>query len=217
MTLSSNEKSVCVFDFDGTLVDSMGGFADLAAELCSEHYGLPKAQARLNYLSTSGLPFFQQLEVLWPGDRRNSRVSDLFEARKKQDYFSSPYFSEVPEAIDRLRKKGIKTVISSNNGQGVVEEYLQDKPRPRFDLVLGLKANFEKGRDHFQKIIEHYSVEPQQLLFIGDSLHDAHKALEFGVDFVARLGTFSRVEFETVAPSVRTVNNFDELTRMLCR
>ncbi|HEX5033568.1 MAG TPA: HAD hydrolase-like protein, partial [bacterium] len=114
-------KSVCVFDFDGTLVDSMSGFADLAAELMAEQFGLDRETARQDYLRTSGLPFFQQMETLRPGDSRNAEVAGRFEAAKQADYFERPYFSEVPAAIDELQEHGIRAVVSSNNGQEIVE------------------------------------------------------------------------------------------------
>lgn len=210
-------KSVCVFDFDGTLVDSMGGFADLAADLMAEHFDIDREKAREDYLRTSGLPFFQQLESLRSGDARNAKVAELFEAAKQADYFDRPFFSEVPEAIDQLQVHGIRAVVSSNNGQEIVEEYLQKKAKPRFDLVLGFKKNFAKGRAHFDKVLAHFGQEAKDMLFVGDSLHDAQQAVEFGVDFVGRVGTFSAAQFQAVHPGLRTVRGLDELTRVLCR
>lgn len=210
-------KSVCVFDFDGTLVDSMSGFADLAAALMVEHFAVTREEARQDYLRTSGLPFFQQLESLRPGDPRNAKVAELFEAAKQADYFERPFFVEVPAAIDTLQEHGIRAVVSSNNGQEIVEEYLQKKARPRFDLVLGFKRNFAKGKAHFDKVLDHFGLQAKDMLFVGDSLHDAQKAAEFGVDFVGRVGTFSATQFQTVHPELRTIRGLDELTRALCR
>jgi phosphoglycolate phosphatase len=210
-------KSVCVFDFDGTLVDSMNGFADLAAELMAEHFGVAPEEARQDYLRTSGLPFFQQLETLRPGDPRNAEVAELFEAAKQADYFERPFFSEVPAAIDALQEHGIRAVVSSNNGQEIVEEYLQKKTKPQFDLVLGFKKNFSKGKAHFDKVLAHFGLQAKDMLFVGDSLHDAQQAVEFGVDFVGRVGTFSAAQFQAVHPELRTVRGLDELTRVLCR
>jgi len=210
-------KSVCVFDFDGTLVDSMGGFAELAADLMAEHFGIPRDTARLDYLRTSGLPFFQQLEALRPGEAQNSKVAELFEAGKQADYFDRPFFSEVPSAIDELQERGIRAVVSSNNGQELVEEYLQKKAKPRFDLVLGFKKNFSKGKAHFDRVLAHFGLQTKDMLFVGDSLHDAQQAAEFGVDFVGRVGTFSAAQFQEVHPELRTVRGLDELTRVLCK
>jgi len=211
------QKKVCVFDFDGTLVDSMGAFADLAAELIAETYGVSSVQAREDYLRTSGLPFFQQLEALFPEDSRNAQVADDFEVRKKEDYFVRPFFEEVPEAIAGLQERGVRAVISSNNGQELVEEYLGRRPEARFDLVLGFKQGFSKGKAHFEKVLRHFDLEASDLLFVGDSLHDARQALDFGVDFVGRLGTFEASQFLEVDPRARTVHGLDQLMGVLCK
>lgn len=210
-------KSVCVFDFDGTLVDSMGGFADLAAGLIAESYGVSSETARSGYLRTSGLPFFQQLEALFPGDARNSAVAADFEARKQSDYFNRPFFREVPQAISELRRRGVRAVVSSNNGQEIVEAYLERRPEARFDLVLGFQKGFSKGRAHFQKVMEHFSADPDEILFVGDSLHDARQALEFGVDFVGRVGTFRSEQFREVHPQAPTIRGLNELMEVLCK
>ncbi|KAB2838978.1 HAD family hydrolase [bacterium] len=214
---SPHKKSVCVFDFDGTLVDSMGGFADLAAQLIAEAYEMPREEAREAYLRTSGLPFFQQLEVLFPGDVRNAATAAAFEARKQEDYFGRPFFADVPTAIAGLQERGLRAVVSSNNGQELVEAYLERRSKPRFDLVLGFKKGFAKGKAHFERVLAHFGLKASEMLFVGDSLHDARQALEFGVDFVGRVGTFRQEQFQQVHPRAATVRGLDELMGVLCK
>lgn len=214
---SPRKKSVCVFDFDGTLVDSMGGFADLAGELISDSYDLSRGEAREAYLRTSGLPFFQQLEVLFPADARNAPIAAAFEARKQDGYFVRPFFEDVPPAIAGLQEQGLRAVVSSNNGQELVEAYLERRPEARFDLVLGFKDGFSKGKAHFEKVLAHFGLEASDMLFVGDSLHDAQQALEFGVDFVGRVGTFRKEQFQKVHPRAATVRGLDELMGVLCK
>jgi phosphoglycolate phosphatase len=212
-----HSKSVCIFDFDGTLVDSMGDLADLAAKLVERHYSISYAQAREHYLRTSGLPFSEQLQVIFPNHSSNPGVAAMFEEKKQERYFSRPYFKEVPQAVERLRESGVRVVISSNNGQKLVETFLEKKARPKFDLVLGFLEGFSKGRDHFQKVLEHFDLDIEAALFVGDSLHDAKKAFEFGIDFVGRVGTFSQKQFQKFDPQLQTVEGLDELIGVLCK
>jgi len=213
------DKAVGIFDFDGTLVDSMGAFADLAADLMERAYSLPWNQARQNYLDTSGLPFFQQLECLFPGNDSNASVARAFEEQKKQNYHKSAYFQEVPEAIGRLQSQGLRVVVSSNNGQKLVEEFLKNPkgPKMEFDLVLGFREGFAKGPDHFDKILKHFGQPVEQAFFVGDSLQDAQKAVNFGIDFVGKLGTFDRESFQENYPQVPLVSDLRELTEVVCK
>jgi len=216
---SPSPKKVCIFDFDGTLVDSMGGFADLAAILMNKAYGLALGDARKKYLKTSGLPFFQQLESLFPGHGANKTVASNFEKQKQQQYWDRPFFCEVPAAIKDLQESGVRVVISSNNGQEIVEEFLekQPHPKPNFDLVLGFREGFAKGPAHFEKVLDHFEVSHEEALFIGDSLHDAQKALHFGLDFVGRAGTFTKQRFEESYPDLPVVTDLTELVEVVCK
>lgn len=212
-------KSVCIFDFDGTLVDSMGSFANLAAELIEASYGVPSSKAREDYLRTSGLPFFEQLESLFPGDPQNQKVAASFEERKRISYLRSTFFQEVPEAIGQLKNLDILTVVSSNNGQEIVEDFLENcpSPKPAFDLVLGYREGFGKGPAHFKWILGHFGISISEAVFVGDSLQDAKKAQNFGVDFVGRVGTFSRRQFQENFPQVPVVEDLRELLEVVCR
>jgi beta-phosphoglucomutase-like phosphatase (HAD superfamily) len=68
-----------LFDMDGTLVDTMQVFADVAAGVMVKHHGLDRARARAAYLATSGIPFFQQLEVIVPGHAGHAAAAAEFE------------------------------------------------------------------------------------------------------------------------------------------
>lgn len=213
----SIRKSLCIFDFDGTLVDSMTSFADLAASLISQHFDLNPAQARQAYLDTSGLPFYQQLEILFPKHVKNHEVSELFESNKRKDYLEKPLFKDVESGLTRLRKNKIRVAISSNNSHELVEQYLAKKNNFPSDLVLGYRKDFAKGRQHFDHILNFFDVAPSEALFVGDSQQDGKKALDYGLDFVGRVGTVSDQEFQTLSPQIKTVNNLHELAEWLCK
>ena len=211
-------KSVCLFDFDGTLVDSMGAFADLAARLMVESYGMDRQVARQEYLRTSGLPFCFQLEEIFPDHPKNIQVAEKFEATKQEGYWSAPFFGEVLSALKALQESGVRTAVSSNNGQEVVERYLAVQGAADcFDLVLGYRPGFSKGKEHFAEVLRYFGVSAGDVLFVGDSLHDGEKAKDFGFDFVGRAGTFSRERFQEVFPGVTVVEDLLGLAEVLCR
>ncbi len=73
-----DKVKLVVFDLDGTLVDTMGSFANHAATLMERHYGLLHETGYSQYMKTSGLPFKQQLEVLFPRNHKNASVAHQF-------------------------------------------------------------------------------------------------------------------------------------------
>ena len=203
-------KEVIIFDFDGTVVDSMNTFADLAARVMPKYYPVDGAVARSLYLDTSGLPFFQQLELLFPNHQANATASEEFERLKLDIYFDRPLFQDAVETMERLRERGIKSVVSSNNFQNLVENFVS-RSGINFDLVLGYRPNFEKGQDHFTYVEQKMGIGREAMAFVGDSIKDGERALHYGVDFIGKEGIFSREQFSSRFPGTTTISSLSEL------
>ncbi len=209
-----NGKKVCVFDFDGTIVDSMNRFADLAGKIIEELYGMPYEQARMRYIETSGLPFCQQIEMIFPNNPKNKTAVERFEKEKLTSYYTESVFEDVPATLQYLKKKGIKTVVSSNNYQDVVEKFVSKAGLP-FDMTLGFKENFAKGKDHFKYIMNKWNLSPDEILFIGDSVKDAERAKDSEVAFIGRTGMFKREDFDKAYPGTPAIDSLSALKRFL--
>ncbi len=210
----SNAKAV-IFDFDGTLVDTMGGFADLAADIMHRRFGTPIERARHSYLETSGLPFRQQLEIIYPDDARNDEASREFEAAKQETFFSETFADDVKRTISQLRQRGYLVMVSSNNRQDLVDRFVAREPEVQFHEVLGARQDFFKGHDHFEYIRRKFGIGEDEMVFIGDSLKDAERAISSHVRFVGKLGTFDKTDFETQFPGVATISNISDLPKVI--
>ena len=200
-----------LFDFDGTLVDTMEGFADIAGEVIHQfHPEISFEEARRRYLETSGVPFFQQLEIILPGDPTNSKKAAIFEETKKEGFFRSTFSEEVRFVITQLRERGILVGVSSNNFQYLIEQFIE-REGLQFDIVLGFKDGFEKGEHHFEYVLHHFQLKKDELTFVGDSLKDAEKAISNGIAFIGLCGTFTKEQFLDKYPTIITINSLQEL------
>ncbi|HVU53060.1 MAG TPA: HAD hydrolase-like protein [Polyangia bacterium] len=204
---------VLLCDLDGTLIDSMPTLADLATEVMESVYGTPRILARELYLATCGLPFIKQLEDIYPGDPRNQGASDLFEGRKpaRCDVIRMP--QETRRALERLRGQGVRIAVSSNNGVANVETFARNAGFP-FDLVLGFGDGLAKGRPHIDASARKFGVGRQEMLFVGDSLHDGEIAEREGIPFVGLATTFSPERFTLRFPRVPVIRRFAALPEL---
>lgn len=205
---------VVIFDFDGTIVDSMSFLVEVAAGLLSSRYGMDPDRARQAYIDTTGLPFVKQMEIIAPGDSRNRETVAAFEARKRESLLDFSLFPDAPGAVRRIRQSGIKACVSSGNYEELIAEVLEVRGL-EFDLVMGFRPGFEKGIDHFRFAMGTFGATADQVLFVGDSKKDGLAARSAGVRFIARAGLLSAEEFADALPGVLVIDTLYEMIPVL--
>ena len=205
-----------MFDLDGTLIDTMDGFADLAAEIMAARHGMTAAQGRRRYLETSGIPFRQQLEVIHPGHVANQPASDEFEQRKRAVCDAATMSDQTVAALERMRAAGMKLIVSSNSAQHFVDEFAA-RAAFRFDIALGFDAaaGLAKGLPHVLHTCTALGLRRDDIVFCGDSLKDGELACSCEIAFVGRLGTFTRDEFRRWDPNAAVVDDVHALALLL--
>lgn len=210
MTTRPTPVNALVFDFDGTIVDSMSAFADIAAQVMPRRLPIDAATARQRYLETSGIPFFQQLELLFPNHAANAATAKEFEETKLAGYFDEPLFDDAAETIRHLREHGIRVAVSSNNFQELVDRFVA-RAGIAFDLVCGFRDGFAKGEEHFAHIEQRFGVDRGRIAFVGDSLKDGERAAASGIAFIGKTGIFTREQFAEHFPGAQVIAHLAEL------
>ena len=203
---------VLLCDLDGTLIDTMPILADLATDVLHEMYGMPRGLARDMYLGTSGLPFIRQLDTICPGDPRNAAASARFEASKPARCNSARMTADTRRTLAELQRRGTRIVVSSNNGSENVAAFVSTS-NFAFDLVLGYDGKgLAKGRPHIERATRAFGITRNEMVFVGDSLHDGEIAEREGLRFVGVAGTFSRERFALRFPGHPVVDRLGEVS-----
>jgi len=208
-----SDKKVMLFDFDGTLVDTMGVYQEFVRSILSEYPDIDLDKAMIAYLETSGLPFSQQLRMIFPekNDLFWDEVNKKFEEKKIKMLESVTLNVGVEDALVKLKHDGKKLALSSSTKQALVDRTFS-KYADLFDLVLGFREpSFGKGAAHFGEVMKYFAVGPSEIVFIGDSLKDQSIARDFNVPFIAKIGTFSRERFLAVDSDVQCIDSISDL------
>lgn len=210
-------KLIC-FDLDGTLVDTMQLYADVAAELLSARYEIDQAEARSQYLATCGLPFVRQVDlIVGKNPNRNSETVEIFEEKKLEATKDVRMASDDRAVLEALVKKGYLLAISSNNTQENVDRFIRQEKLQDLIQTYGLgfiSGRHGKGEEHFSLLSEVTDTPRDRMLFVADGLKDAEIAQKCRVDFVGKLGTFRREDFEARGVSC-VVTHLKELLDLL--
>ncbi len=204
-----------IFDLDGTLVDSMELYAEKAADLISCHYGVDRDEAKRVYLQTSGIPFIDQLEILFPGNPVNRKVAEIFERWKGSLVRDLKMDPEGADVIRTIKSRNITTAVSSNNLQRYVEEIVKSAGVEP-DFILGWDGeNFKKGEPHIRFLEERTHIPRENFLMVGDSPNDLKIARGCGINFIALTRGFSEEEFKSIDPNVKTIRKLRDLLSLI--
>lgn len=209
---------VVIFDWDGTLVDSVEHIADSLHQAATE-LGYP-ARERAAYRDIIGLGIIEALEVLYPELNRNE-IQDVREGYAR--YFfarkTTPVnvFAGMAELLADLRTSGRGCAVATG------------KSRKGLDVALassGLGSHFEVTRcaDEtrskpdplmLDEIIRHYGIAPSDAVMVGDSRYDLDMARRFDMPAVGvEWGVHDRAELGRYSP-VGVVSSVAELRGLL--
>ncbi|MFW9905996.1 MAG: HAD family hydrolase [Candidatus Thorarchaeota archaeon] len=203
-----------MFDFDGTIVDSMPFLENNAIFLLTSHYRLSEKEAQKKYRDTTGLPFLQQMEIIAP-EKDNTQIIDEFEKMKLERIYEQKLFPNSYKVLEELKASKYLLGISSGTIESIIVEYLHKQCLNFVDDILGWRPGFEKGKDHFDFVKAKYKLSSSNVVFIGDSLNDAKRAKSENIHFIGKKGMFHEDDFEKLIQETPVISSLLEVKGVL--
>lgn len=197
---------VIVFDWDGTLVDSHGAYVEWDRLYLKTFYGVDMPIEYFQDLSTrlkevtignAENRYFRHLDTVY-GDGKTS-MSEIWDRVYQLATVIQEEIEYREHAVDVLRflkgVKGLKLAISTNSSMKDLKFYssVQSKiaailnPLEFFDYVVTSDElqNIKPHPESYQKIIEHFHVDPSEILVFEDSLRGVQSAKSAGASVAA--------------------------------
>ncbi|MEW6356559.1 MAG: HAD hydrolase-like protein [Planctomycetota bacterium] len=174
----TTDKTVLVFDFDGTLADTFEHFVSIGNRMAEEH-GFRRAGAEeiemLRDMSAweairyFGVPLLKVPFLLAQAERElQRRIGDVQAAEGVRD------------VILRLRSCGQTMGILTSNSQRNVMAFLRRHDMEVFDFVKTLSRLWGKVRQ-LRHVMRHYRLASERLLYVCDEVRDIRAARKAGV------------------------------------
>ena len=173
-------RPVALFDFDGTLADSFGWFAQTLRELAPRYRlsALDEAQiAALRGLEARAI--LRRLGISWwklPLLTRDMRT------RMRNDIARIAMFPGIPEALAQLAAEGWRLGIVSSNSEANIRAVLGPS-MAHVELCECGAAIFGKPAK-LKKALARLGAAPAEACYIGDEIRDAEAAGALGMRFV---------------------------------
>lgn len=172
------EEKYGVFDFDGTIVDTMPVYFEASAHLISREYGLSAEEFEAFSMEYTGMPtdeIFTKFLVAHgkPTDRVEENLRDFFDYVNSREF---PLIEGAREAIENTFEKGFTLFISTGSETKKTQERLEKAGLLKFfSLVFG-SSEIDKGPQHIMSFARHSNVSledfAKRAFMLGDGPGD---------------------------------------------
>jgi len=114
------------------------------------------------------------------------KVGMEFMVRYNQKQHACSLHSGVKQLLTYCRFKGFgQSILSAREQHELTAETVQHGVRDFFHLVYGLDDHYAHGKTEVGfRLIRDLAIPEKELIFIGDTLHDAEVAQEIGIDCI---------------------------------
>lgn len=213
------DYSLLIFDWDGTLVDSIGRIVE-SVRVAALNSGLSeRTDAAIKGIIGLGLP--EAIQALYPevgeGEPLERFRRDYGEHYLSLEVQPSPLFPGVAEAMEEFRSAGYRLAVATGKNRRGLDRVLAGQGWTEFfDITRAADESASKPDPRMlHEILHHCRVDAQKALMVGDSPFDLDMARRAGVDSVAvGYGAQSLEVLRAYAPALE-VEHFNELRAWL--
>ena len=166
------EIKAVVFDWDGTIVNTMPFKLDNAGQVFAKHFDVFPKEIALSYKAYSGIArrdLFNLIAKDHIGRELTAlefnQLSQFFTTKNLESYKRNQVFDETNrEILGWLKDNNISLFISSSAIQREINELAEYlKISDYFTEILGSREGFKKGKDH---------LDSNKIIFVGDEKAD---------------------------------------------
>lgn len=208
----SQTKKLYIFDFDGTIADSVPAALRIIEDL-SEEYRLPEVDPALvaelkhksikELLHMSGLTWIQI-----PGFLKKARL------RFRHMVNEVVPIGGMPEMLLRMKEQNLRLGILTSNREDNVRDFLKKHQLEVFEFVDSSKSLFGKSRK-LNKIMRRTGLEARDLLMVGDEVRDIEACKKTGITSVAVTWGFNSAELLRTSRPDHLIQTSSQLSQLL--
>ena len=214
-------KKLCIFDLDGTLLDSLQDLKDSVNGILKKYSNPEKTLDQVRSYVGNGL--YKLLERSVPDGCDQKELDLLY--KDFLNYYGehcndqTSKYEGIEEMLIQLRNKGCLLAISSNKRNEQVQKLWKEHLFDLIDLAIG--EDPQRGIrkkpevDEVQFILKQLNICPEEAVYIGDSEVDIQTAKNSGLDSISVSWGFKTREFLEKNGASAIADTPEELVRLL--
>jgi len=173
-TVEQKGKGVLVFDFDGTLADSLDMITKIYNVLAKKHKYPSISPQKIEVLrGLSMVAIIAQLPI------SKIKLPFLYAEGKgefKKNLENLKPFPGLSTVLSELSKKYTLGIVTSNDSANV-KKFLLNHKMDYFDFIYSDKSLFGKGKI-LRRVLKKYNFSKKNVVYIGDEIRDIDAARE---------------------------------------
>ncbi|MEN6340561.1 MAG: HAD family hydrolase [Clostridiaceae bacterium] len=180
---------LCVFDLDGTLVDTLSDLTNSLNYALAECGQSALSEAQVSAIVGHSITYMCENSVPPEQIALAPRILELFKAHYAEHSLdcSRPYDGMI-DAVLAIKRAGVKVAVVSNKPHDdAVRVVARLYPKNTFSLVLGRTHKFEikPAPDSLNFAMDFFGVTPDESVYVGDSDVDVEFARNAGMRCVS--------------------------------
>ena len=212
--MSHLDYKLLIFDWDGTLCDSIGRIVE-AMHMASTRSGYELC-SDLAVKGIIGLGLPEAIRTLYPEIADDELVA--FREHYADHYIAleaepSPLFDGVVQSLEAFRAEGYHLAVATGKARRGLDRVLRAHGwEDYFDITRAADETASKPHPlMLEQILAHCGVSPRQALMVGDSSFDLQMARNAGMDSVAVSYGAQSIEALKLFEPALAIDHFSEL------
>lgn len=197
---NSTKPKLLIFDFDGTLADTLGWLLDVSDVLAGRFNFLRFDRAEMESIRRLGTrEILKRHKVAWWKTPLIAREARKMMAR---DLDRLQLFPGIAAALRGLKSYGHQLSVVSSNSEENIRRLLARENADLIDCYNSGASLLGKARK-LRGVVRKLGAAPENTLCIGDELRDAEAAMQVGLPFACvTWGMATREVLEALKPEM---------------
>lgn len=211
------DKTLIIFDWDGTLMDSIGLIVE-SMHIAGEAHGFRTTDQAVKDII--GLSLMHGIEILYPqaSDTQKLAIQQSYAEYYIPNSHRTPFFTPIENMLLTLKQQDKQLAVATGKKRKGLDRVLEASASHHYFTITrcadesGSKPDPQMLRD----ILDYTKQSISQAVFIGDSIYDIQMANRLGMTSIAvNYGTASSSELAAEQPTYQ-VDTPQELVALLC-
>lgn len=207
--------SVIIFDWDGTLMDSIDKIVACIKQAAINCDLVPPATIAIRNII--GLSLDKAMLTLFPSlsvSQKNLMIKAYREQYMHSNHQTTPFYPGIKACLTALKEKGYRLAVATGKGRnGLTQMLRQEQVEDLFCVTCCAEETASKPDPlMLHKILDDFNIDSSQALMIGDSSYDLEMANNAGIDCI---GVTYGVHDKDILNAFNPIVLLDDLSKQL--